>query len=142
MAYGLWSKLYAISYQPYAKYARLGSEIFLSRLQSEFFSTLLVSYLRSLSNKSLPPPSSLPRKHVLSPVEERYSGRGGFETRPYYNDAKLFVRISGTRITESEPPVDSMLNFRARGDSLMRNQLDPRRNNTVAKKSFSQIAVA
>ena len=39
-------KLYAISYQPYAKYARLASEIFLSSLQTEFFSNLLV--LRSL----------------------------------------------------------------------------------------------
>ena len=34
-------QLYAISYQPYAKFARLASEIFLSSLQSEFFSNLL-----------------------------------------------------------------------------------------------------
>jgi hypothetical protein len=31
-----------MSYQPYANYARLASEIFLSNLQSEFFSNLLL----------------------------------------------------------------------------------------------------
>jgi hypothetical protein len=35
-----------------------------------------------------------------------------------------------------------MLNFQAARDSLMRNQLAAKRNNTVAKKSFTQIAVA
>jgi hypothetical protein len=46
MAYSIWFQLYGISYQPYASYARLASEIFLSSLQTEFFSNLLV--LRSL----------------------------------------------------------------------------------------------
>jgi hypothetical protein len=32
MAYSVWFQLYAISYQPYANYARLASEIFLSSL--------------------------------------------------------------------------------------------------------------
>jgi hypothetical protein len=41
MAYSVWFQLYAISYQPYANYARLASEIFLSSLQSDFFSNLL-----------------------------------------------------------------------------------------------------
>ena len=36
MAYSVWFQLYAISYQPYAKYARLASEIFLSSLQPKF----------------------------------------------------------------------------------------------------------
>jgi hypothetical protein len=35
-----------------------------------------------------------------------------------------------------------MLNFRAGCDSLMRNQVETRRNNTVAKKFFPQITVA
>jgi hypothetical protein len=39
MAYSVWFQRYAISYQPYANYT---SEIFLSSLQSEFFSMLLV----------------------------------------------------------------------------------------------------
>jgi cell division septal protein FtsQ len=43
MAYGLWRMVsmfqpYAISYQPYAKYARLASEIFLSNLLVIFVS--------------------------------------------------------------------------------------------------------
>jgi hypothetical protein len=33
-----------------------------------------------------------------------------------------------------------MLNFWASPDSLMRNHLAPRRNNTVAKNSFPQVA--
>ena len=46
MAYSVWFQRYAISYQPYANYMRLASEIFLSSLQIEFLSNLLV--LRSL----------------------------------------------------------------------------------------------
>ena len=42
MAYSVWFQLYAISYLPYANYARLASEIFLSSLQSGLFSILLV----------------------------------------------------------------------------------------------------
>jgi len=33
MAYSVWFRLYAISYQPYATYRRLASEILLSSLQ-------------------------------------------------------------------------------------------------------------
>jgi hypothetical protein len=44
MAYSVWFQLYAISYQPYANYARLASETFLSSLQSEFLSNLLASF--------------------------------------------------------------------------------------------------
>jgi hypothetical protein len=52
MAYGLSRmvravKLYAISYQPYAKYARLASEILLSRLRTEFFQQPAKSVLHS-----------------------------------------------------------------------------------------------
>jgi hypothetical protein len=41
MAYSVWFQLYAISYQPYARYRRLASEIFLSSLQPSFSTTCL-----------------------------------------------------------------------------------------------------
>jgi len=68
-------KLYAISYQPYAKYARLASEIFLSSLQTELFQQPVqyTDKLRSFLTRVLLPSTAIaeflsartPRKIVL-----------------------------------------------------------------------------
>jgi hypothetical protein len=56
------------------------------------------------------------------------------------NDGQLLLEFRRHPI--SKLPSAKMLNFQAARDSLMRNQLAAKRNNTVAKKSFTQIAVA
>ena len=62
---------------------------------------------------------------------------------PQSTVGRLFFWVNESfRLASCAVPKDSMLNFRAGGDSLVRSHLYRRRNNTVAKKYFPKIALA